>query len=93
MNPSVDGKATTVVEKYDTEDGGRMQSMTGHGSSAHSAVYNRRSSIGIHRIDSNASIFDGEDPELVDIALKNIRKTDRNNDGQLDIDEVGLAIL
>ena len=44
-------------------------------------------------IDETASVFDGEDPELVAIALRNIKKTDKNNDGRLDIFEVASAIL
>jgi len=44
-------------------------------------------------IDETASVFNGEDPELVAITLRNIKNTDKNKDGRLDIDEVASAIL
>lgn len=40
------------------------------------------------KIDESSPVFYGEDPELVDITLRNIRNTDKNNDGGLDIEEV-----
>ena len=46
------------------------------------------STINYLKIDESSPVFDGEDPELVDITLRNIRNTDKNNDGGLDIEEV-----
>ena len=46
------------------------------------------STVNINKIDESSPVFYGEDPELVDITLRNIRSTDKNNDGGLDIEEV-----
>ena len=51
-------------------------------------IKQRMSTININKIDESSPVFYGEDPELVDITLRNIRNTDKNNDGGLDIEEV-----
>lgn len=86
---SAGGDETNAAANHDEE--GQLRSRPSFGDAG--VPYQGKSVIGIHRIDSKHSIFHGEDPELVDVTLRGIRKADRNNDGQLDIDEVGLAIL
>ena len=51
-------------------------------------IKQRMSTINYLKIDESSPVFYGEDPELVDITLRNIRNTDKNNDGGLDIEEV-----